>query len=278
MSPSNVHDLFDRGGEMGRHMRAMDWSSTRLGEPSTWPQSLLTALSICLSSRFPMLLWWGPDLCVLYNDAYIPIFAQKHPWVLGRTGREAWGEVWDVIGPMFDRVMTSGEATWSSDQLLVLTRKGFAEETYLTWSYSPILVETAGVGGVFAAVIETTERVLGERRLSTLRALSEQVAEAKDAHLACARAAATLGETAADIPFALAYLLDEDSDRAVLAGAVGVDRDSMVAPKRSGSMARIRRGRSRRRRRAVRAWSSHLKRHRRCRSRRARGPSDASGR
>lgn len=93
-NPTNLSDLFARGGEMGRHMRDLDWRRTRLGDPSTWPQSLVTALSICLTSRFPMLLWWGPDLCVLYNDAYIPIFAQKHPTVLGRTGREAWGEVW----------------------------------------------------------------------------------------------------------------------------------------------------------------------------------------
>ncbi len=177
-----------------------------------------------------MLLWWGPDLCVLYNDAYIPIFAQKHPTVLGRTGREAWGEVWDLIGPMFEGVMNGGDATWSSDQLLVLTRKGFVEETYLTWSYSPILVEDGTVGGVFTAVIETTERVLSERRLVTLRALSEQAADAKDAPAACARAAATLGENQTDVPFALIYLLDDASDRAVLAGQAGLDSGGDAAP------------------------------------------------
>ncbi|MBA2301641.1 MAG: response regulator [Acidobacteria bacterium] len=131
---------------------------------------------------------------------------------------------------MFERVMNSGEATWSSDQSLVLTRKGFTEETYLTWSYSPTLVETGSVGGVFTAVIETTERVLGERRLSTLRALSEQVGEAKDSHVACAAAAATLSQNAADVPFALVYLLEGDSDRAILVGNAGLLPDASGAP------------------------------------------------
>jgi signal transduction histidine kinase len=189
------------GGEMEALMRAKDWSQTRLGVRDKWPQSLKTALSIVLSSRFPMIVFWGPELCVLYNDAYIPIFANKHPDVLGKPGVEAWGEVWDVIGPMFDAVMRRGETTWSNDQLLFLRRKGFAEETYFTWSYSPITDETGGVGGVFTSVIETTARVLGERRLKTLRELAEGSTRAADVAEAYALSARIIGENLHDVPF-----------------------------------------------------------------------------
>src|SRR6185503_9207358 len=114
--------------EMDALMRAKDWSATRLGPHEAWPQSLRTALSIVMSSKFPMIIFWGRDLCVLYNDAYAPIFASKHPDVIGKTGFEAWGEIWDVIAPMFEAVMERGEATWSNDQHLALVRKGYKEE------------------------------------------------------------------------------------------------------------------------------------------------------
>ena len=106
---------------------------------------------------------------MIYNDAYRPMLGQsKHPRALGAPGREIWTEIWDVIGPMLEQVMAGGGATWSADQLLVLDRNGYPEECYFTFSYSPITDESGGVGGVFCAVTETTERVVGERRLATL--------------------------------------------------------------------------------------------------------------
>jgi PAS domain S-box-containing protein len=171
---------------MGALMRSIDWARTPLGPIESWPQSLRTSVSICLSSRFPILVWWGPELVMLYNDAYRPILgAAKHPQAMGRGGREVWPETWPILGPMLEGVLTQGEATWSDDQLLLLDRNGFLEECYFTFSYSPIRDESGRVGGVFCAVTETTWRVLGERRLQTLRE-SQEALRASEAKFAAA--------------------------------------------------------------------------------------------
>src|SRR4051794_29123247 len=107
---------------MGELIARTDWSGTPLGDYDTWPQSLRTALSVCLESRFPMLIWWGPELTMLYNDAYRPMLAAKHPAAMGGRGAEVWSDIWDVIGPMLAGVMERSEATWSEDQLLVMDR------------------------------------------------------------------------------------------------------------------------------------------------------------
>ena len=218
---SPVAYRLEGGGELGALIREKDWAATPLGPRDRWPQSLRTALGICLSSRHPMLLWWGPELCVLYNDAYVPIFGGKHPDVLGKPGIEAWGEIWEVIGPLLDAVIRRGESTWTDDGLLLMRRNGYAEETYFTWSYSPITREDGGVGGVFTAVTETTARVLSERRLDTLRALGEDLAGTKVVAQACAKVTEVLAKNPLDIPFALVYLLEGDEVR--LASSAGID-------------------------------------------------------
>ena len=170
--------------EMSQLVERTDWAAGPLGAPDTWPQSLRTAVGICLSSRFPILLWWGPELVMVYNDAYRPMLGQsKHPRALGAPGKEVWTEIWDVIGPMLDQVMAGGGATWSRDELLVLDRNGYPEECYFTYSYSPITDESGGVGGVFCAVTETTERVIGERRLATLADLAGLMGSASRAEV-----------------------------------------------------------------------------------------------
>ena len=111
---------------MGALMRTVDWASTPIGPVEDWPQSLRTAVSICLASRFPILIWWGPELVKLYNDAYRPMLgATKHPRSMGQRGRECWPEIWHIIGPMLEEVLTEGKATWSDDQLLPLDRNGY---------------------------------------------------------------------------------------------------------------------------------------------------------
>lgn len=207
------------GGEIAERIASKEDWDPRLGAPRDWPDSLKTALGIALASRFPHLIWWGPDLSVLYNDAYIPIFGPKHPHVLGRTGREAWGEVWGVIGPMLEQVMRGGPATWSEDQPLDLERLGFPEETYFTWSYSAIRDERGQVGGVWTSVVETTERVIGERRRETVRRLAGQVASARDVDAACAQAALVCASNPHDLPFVRLFVAEEDGAR--LAGAAG---------------------------------------------------------
>lgn len=198
------------GGEMGERIRSFPWSSTPLGPLEDWPQSLKTAVSICLNSRFPIVLWWGPELRLIYNDAWRSILGQiKHPAALGAPGREVWPEIWHIIGPMLQGVLVTGQATWSDDQHFILDRSGFWEETYFTYSYSPIREESGQVGGVFTAVNETTLRVVGERRLRTLRELAAQAAPAKTREEAGRAALATFDRNPYDVPFALLYLLDE---------------------------------------------------------------------
>ncbi|MGH7318156.1 MAG: hypothetical protein ACRELA_00785 [Candidatus Rokuibacteriota bacterium] len=122
------------GGELGERIRALDWSATPLGPLDTWPSHLRASLSICLGSRYPIVIYWGPDFTVLYNDAWIPIPGGKHPWALGRSGREVWSEIWDVIGPMLEGVVTTGDATRVADQQLFMQRHGYLEECYFGYS------------------------------------------------------------------------------------------------------------------------------------------------
>ncbi|MGI9057960.1 MAG: ATP-binding protein [Ktedonobacteraceae bacterium] len=228
---SATSDIFSGGGEMGQFMRSLDWAKTPLGPSESWPQSLRTTISICLASRFPMLIWWGPELVMLYNDAYCTILGSiKHPQAMGHRGQECWPEIWDIIGPMLQNVMDTGSATWSDNQMLPLERNGYAEECYFTFSYSPIRDETGGIGGVFTAVTETTRQVLSERRLRMLHDLAEYSAEAKTAEEACSISAGILAQNAADIPFALLYLLEDDGKTATLAGSFGLDSNTPASP------------------------------------------------
>jgi len=217
--------LFPGDSEMARRMRALDWSETDLGSPWSWPESLRTAVSICLTSRFPIVLWWGASLTMLYNDGYISVLGPgKHPQWLGRSGRECWSEIWDTIGPMLDGVMREGRATWSEELLLHLNRHLPREEAYFTFSYSPILTSDASrVGGIFCAVTETTEYVIGRRRLGTLRELGRRTAQVDTAQAACARAIDVLADNPADVPCAALYLVDAAKSEATLCASIRFD-------------------------------------------------------
>ncbi|MCK2215781.1 SpoIIE family protein phosphatase [Actinomadura sp. ATCC 31491] len=197
--------VFPGTSEMAARMRAHRWADTPMGDPSTWPQSLRTALRICLTSRFPMIVWWGRELRFFYNDAYLPLLGSNHP-ALGKRGDHVWGEIWHIIGPMLESVLATGRATWSEDLLLPLHRHGYLEETYWTHSYSPLHDDDGEVGGVFTAVSDTTQRVVGERRLALLRDLGSQAGKARSVAEACELVARALGRAARDVPFAAIYL------------------------------------------------------------------------
>ena len=220
------------GGEMGERMRAFDWSSSPVGPAAQWPQSLKTAVSICIGSRYPIVLWWGnPEYTMLYNDGYIPILGvTKHPGWLGRSGREAWKEIWSTVGPMLDSVFQTGDATWSEDLLLVMDRNLPREETYFTFSYSPIRGDKDKVDGIFCACYETTGRVVGERRLQTLRDLGRIAV--KTAEEACQSAVNTLAANPYDVPFALVYLLEDEAQEARLVCASGMETSHAAGPER----------------------------------------------
>jgi PAS domain S-box-containing protein len=149
------------GGEMGALTRSKDWSQTALGNPDTWPQSLRIILGIILNSKFPMFLWWGEELVCFYNDAYRPSLGNngKHPSILGMSAKDAWPEIWDIIKPLINQVLSGGEATWHEDQLIPIYRNGQLEDVYWTFSYSPVYDESGSVGGVLVTCNETTEKV-----------------------------------------------------------------------------------------------------------------------
>ncbi|HEY8550643.1 MAG TPA: ATP-binding protein [Vicinamibacterales bacterium] len=213
-------DVLRGGGEMGALMRAFDWSKTAVGPVHTWPQSLRTALSILLETGFPMYIAWGPSFTQFYNDGYRPILGStKHPHALGASTFETFAEIWDIIGPMFAGVM-QGTPTTVVDFLLPLDRHGFIEECYFIFSYSPIRQENGQVGGVLVTVTETTQRVLGERRLKTTQALAARTRDARSVPETCRIAARVLDESA-DLPFACIYLVTPDGTHARLEGSSG---------------------------------------------------------
>ncbi len=201
-------------------MRSVDWSRTAVGPAERWPQSLRTALSILLETGFPMYIAWGREFTQFYNDGYRPILGStKHPAAMGISTRETFAEIWHIIGPMFDGVM-EGTAVTLTDFHLPLDRHGFSEECYFVFSYSPIREESGNVGGVLVTVSETTERVLGARRLVTLQDLASKTQTVTTAHDACDVAASVLVDNPADVPFALLYVLDDGRENAMLAGVV----------------------------------------------------------
>lgn len=160
-------EFLSDGGEMGTIIRSYNWSSTPIGSIETWPQSLLTTLSIVLNSNFPMFLFWGEQHICFYNDAYRPSLGNdgKHPSAIGKSGEEVWPEIWENIKPLIDEVMSGGKASWSEDQLLPIYRNGKLEDVYWTFSYSPVKIESGKIGGVFVTCNETTEKVKSFQRL-----------------------------------------------------------------------------------------------------------------
>ena len=215
--------VFPGDSDMARRMRQFDWSQTSLGPVADWAENLRLALGICLASRFPMQLWWGPDLTLFYNDAYIPFLgSSKHPAMLGRSVREAWGEVWDAVGPVINKVRIEGVGSGSDDTLMFLERQLPQEEAYVTLSVSPVLGADGKVDGVYCTCSEVTGKVVAARRLDTLRQLG-LLAEENNAAEACRLAMSVISRNPWDIPCAAIYLLDEDGQHARLAASTGLD-------------------------------------------------------
>ena len=228
----DLSKLFIGDGEMAAQMHAHDWTATPLGDPQHWPVALRTMVRMLLTSRYQMWLGWGPDLHFFYNDAYRPTLGVKHPHALGQPTRIVWREIWDQVRPLTDRVM-SGEATYSEGMLLLLERSGFPEETYHTFSYSPVFDDAGSVAGLLCVVLEETDRVIESRRLSTLRKLSSAVGAVTEQQILFETVAAQLNDNLLDLPFTLTYLFDGDEcSHATLVAASGVAAGEAVAPQR----------------------------------------------
>ncbi|QTL06306.1 PAS domain-containing protein [Aquabacter sp. L1I39] len=199
---------------MAARMRAHDWAATALGDPRRWPDGLKIPLRMLLTSRFEMWLGWGEDLCFFYNDSYIPTLGLKHPTMLGRPFREVWAEVYEDVADQVARVR-DGEATWNDALLLLLERSGFPEETYHSFSYSPLFGPAGAVDGLLCVVTEVTERVIAERRLGSLRMLGMELVGATTQEAVCDAARTVLGANPRDFPFALIFLRTEEGWRGV---------------------------------------------------------------
>jgi PAS domain S-box-containing protein len=222
-------DFLAGSGEMASMMRKFDWAATDLGPPGSWPQSLKTAVRIVLTSRYAMWMAWGPNLRFFCNDAYLPTVGIKRDWVLGSRSDKVWEEIWPDIGPRIDRVLSTGEATWDEGLLLFLERLGFREETYHTFSYSPLADDDGRISGMLCVVTEETERVVGERRLSTLSQLAGRLASARAESEVLDAIKEGLDAANKDLPFALLYLYDEHGALR-LARASGIESGHPASP------------------------------------------------
>lgn len=197
--------------EMGSRVAELDWASTPLGPPETWSAELRAAVRMCLSTRFPVLVVAGPDMRKIYNDGYRDMLGSgKHPGALGAPAAEVWSEIWDIVGPLFDHVYETGEATWSQDERLVMDRNGYPEETYFTFSYSPVLDDDGRVSGVIDIAAETTSAVTTHEQLRCLTELGSAVVDSEDVTDICARAAAALSAWTSVVRTADVYLRVDD--------------------------------------------------------------------
>jgi PAS domain S-box-containing protein len=224
------YSIFGADSEIGPDLAAVDWAATPLGPSAAWPQSLRTAVRILLSSRFSMWLGWGPELTFFCNAAYRrDTLGRKYPWALGRPAREVWAEIWADVWPRIDQVLSTGQATWDEALLLFVERSGYPEESYHTFSYSPLHDDAGAVVGMLCVVREDTDRVIAERRMETLRDLGSDPSSAHTEQEALAFAADRLGRNLRDLPFTLTYLFD-DGGAARLASSSGITAGHPAAP------------------------------------------------
>ncbi|UOE47413.1 ATP-binding protein [Mucilaginibacter sp. SMC90] len=213
------------GGEMGKLIRSMDWSKTALGPVESWPQSLRTSVSLCLSSTFPILIAWGPETIQIYNDSYRPICGEMHPRSMGMNFRICWESALEVVGDKFTRGQ-QGEGTYITDQRMFLERYGYLEEAWMTFSFAPIRDESGGVGGIFHPITETTEKMLAGRRTQVLKDLGAALAQAKSVTEIGELTTAQQSNYDLDVPFLLFYQFA--SDRANLISSSGVESTTLA--------------------------------------------------
>src|ERR1017187_6331971 len=222
-----------RGGEMGKRIRIFDWSTTPLGPIDQWPQSLRTVVNILLSSRYAMWMAWGPELTFLYNDAYRPTLGIKDPWALGARAYHVWAEIWPDVGPRIATVLTTSEATYDEGLLLFLERSGFPEETYHTFSYSPLTDDHGRINGMLCVVTEETERLLGKRRVETLRDVASALASTNTEEEVLQALRDQFSRNKKDLPFTLTYLFGPRG-QVRLASSTGISPDHPLAAEQIG--------------------------------------------
>ncbi len=220
---------FFTGGEMGAEVNAKDWSKTPLGPIEKWPQSLRTTISLCLASNFPISIAWGPKRVQIYNDGYWQICGDKHPTSMGQDFKECWFTAWPVIGEAFESA-AAGQTKFLVNQRMFLDRNGYLEETFFTFSFSPIVGESGGVEGLFHPVTELTQQSLGDRRMNVLRNITMRTMNAKTTSEAVTLIMDVIKESNLDIPFGLLYTLNEEGRNLRLEGNSGLVEASALYP------------------------------------------------
>lgn len=202
--------FLDGGGELGQLIREKDWSQTPLGDPSGWPQSLRTAIRIVLTSRQPMFVWWGKELINLYNDAYKSIVGGKHPEALGQPAATVWREIWKEVEPRARLVMEENTGTYDEALLLLMDRNGYTEETYYTFSYSPVPDDEGRTQGILCANTDDTRRIMGERQMRTLRELAKNLLDVKSNAEVYQKSLQALEANPQDFPSVVLYEVSSD--------------------------------------------------------------------
>ncbi len=223
-------DFLAGGGEMGERIRAKDWSQTPLGPVERWQQSLKTVVRIMLTSRQPIWIGWGPELTKLYNDPYKAIVGGKHPDALGQPASVVWSELWEDLAPRLESAYQNNEGTYDEALQLIMERYGYPEETYYTFSYSPVPADEGGVGGIICANTDDTQRIIGERQVKLLRTLAAETADARTIEDACRLSANSLSQNPYDLPFAMLYLLDQEQRQVSLACSAGISKGHPALP------------------------------------------------
>lgn len=230
MNSKIYENLFIGDSEMAALMRSHDWSQTPLGAVETWSQSLKTAVRIMLTSRQAMFVWWGDELINLYNDAYRAILGGKHPEALGKPAAIVWREIWHQVGPRAETALFQNQGTYDEALLLIMERNGYPEETYYTFSYSPVPNDDGSTGGIICANTEDTPRIIGERQLALLKELAAKTADARTFEQACILSTSCLATNPYDLPFAMIYLVDSERQCVTLAGTCGIERGHLAVP------------------------------------------------
>jgi signal transduction histidine kinase len=227
--PESTEQFLSGGGEMGKLIRSMDWSTTALGPIEHWPQSLRTSVGLCLSSTFPILIAWGPETIQIYNDSYRPICGAKHPESMGQNFRICWETALSVVGDAFTRGQ-QGEGTYIKDQRMFLDRYGYLEEAFMTFSFAPIRDESGNVGGIFHPITETTDKMLSARRTDALRELGSRISKAKSIEEIWEGTLQRYDDYNLDLPFLLLYQSNTDGTSAHLHGIAGLSAGTALTP------------------------------------------------
>jgi len=224
-----MSDFLVGGGEMGAAIRAFNWTATSLGRPETWQRTLKTYIRLMLASRQPMWLWWGPELINFYNDACLPLIGAKHPHALGQPAQRVWSEIWDQIEDRIRQAM-AGQASFSEAEMLLMRRNVHPEETYYTFSFSPVPEEDGSTAGIVCIISDHTDLVIGARRLALLRELASRTWDADTLSEVYALSARALASDPRDMPFALIYRIEEDGAHASLRSQIGIGSGHAAAP------------------------------------------------